>query len=77
MRYINYKINNLIFLQVISPASTQGQMTLLRQWSSRKKHYPKQKLLRKGGEKRIEEKTSYHLIKNFFTAQLSRKYSSN
>lgn len=44
-------MNNLVFLQVISPASTYVQMTSLRQKPPKKKPDPKQKLLRKDSEK--------------------------
>ena len=47
------KMNNLIFLQVMSPASAHSQMTLLRQRPSKERPDPKQKLSRKGGEKGV------------------------
>ena len=47
------KMNNLVFLQVMSLASAHGQMTPLRQRPSKEGPDPKRKLSRKGGEKGV------------------------
>lgn len=53
MELNNDKMNNLVFLQVMSLTSAQGQITPLCQRLSKKKPDPKQKLSKKSSEKQV------------------------